>query len=64
MIAIGNSDDGGLLPIAAARLADGSPLVRAMAVWAARRLADDATFAALAAAQADEPDPAVREEWD
>ena len=63
MIAIGNSGDRALLPVAAARLADGSPLVRAMAVWAARRLADGATIAALAGAQADEPDQAVREEW-
>ena len=64
LIAIGNSADADLLPAATARLDDDSPLVRAMAVWACRRLMDEAAFAALAAERrARERDPAVLAEW-
>jgi epoxyqueuosine reductase len=45
MIAIGNSGDPGLLPAIAERLADASPLVRAMAEWALARLADPVALA-------------------
>ena len=44
LIAIGNSGDRGLIPSARAALADASPLVRAMAVWALSRLCDDDGF--------------------
>ena len=49
---------------AEARLGDGSPLVRAMAVWALGRLTDGESFKrARARHLPDEPDPAVRAEW-
>lgn len=41
LIAAGNSGDASLLPRIIALLDDASPLVRAMAVWAARRLAGE-----------------------
>ena len=64
LIAIGNSGDPGLVPAAEARLADGSPLVRAMAVWALSRLLEPAAFRRLAERHlAAETDPLVREEW-
>ncbi|HXQ52911.1 MAG TPA: tRNA epoxyqueuosine(34) reductase QueG [Stellaceae bacterium] len=64
LIAIGNSGARHLLPAAAARLDDKSPLVRAMAVWAVRRLADDAEVEALGARhRAGETDADVRAEW-
>jgi len=44
LIAIGNSGDAGYLPHIRARLGDASPLVRAMAIWALRQLADAETF--------------------
>jgi epoxyqueuosine reductase len=40
MIALGNSGEPGLAASASARLGDGSPLVRGMAVWACGRLLD------------------------
>ena len=43
LIAAGNSGDATLLPAITPLLADASPLVRAMAVWALHQLADDAT---------------------
>jgi epoxyqueuosine reductase len=65
LIAIGNSAAPGLLGAAVARLEDGSPLVRAMAVWAVRRLAAPHEAEALAARfRAGETDPDVRAEWD
>jgi len=64
LIAIGNSGDSDLLPVAVDLLTDESPLVRAMAVWAVGRLADRATFAALADRHHDEPDNDVRSEWE
>jgi epoxyqueuosine reductase len=64
LIAIGNSGAPALAEIAEARLADGSPLVRAMAVWALGRLLAPAAFARLAAQHAPgEPDDAVAAEW-
>ena len=64
LIAIGNSGDAGLASLAAARLRDASPLVRAMAVWALGRLADNAALARWReTALPDETDAEVRAEW-
>ncbi|MBM3572039.1 MAG: tRNA epoxyqueuosine(34) reductase QueG, partial [Alphaproteobacteria bacterium] len=64
LIAIGNSGHARLAPAAQRCLGDGSPLVRAMAVWALRQLLDDLRFSAL---QSDylktETDSAVIAEW-
>jgi epoxyqueuosine reductase len=62
LIAAGNSRDAALVSLVEARLGDGSPLVRAMAVWALARLAPQ-RFRALRAAHGNDPDPAVRSEW-
>ncbi len=62
LIAAGNSGDAALVPLVEARLADDSPLVRAMAVWALSRLTPQ-HFRALRALHANDPDPAVRSEW-
>jgi epoxyqueuosine reductase len=65
LIAIGNSAEPALLPAVRERLADPSPLVRAMAVWALRRLAaPDEVAAARAAHRPIEEDAAVLAEWD
>jgi epoxyqueuosine reductase len=64
LIAIGNSGDPALAPHAERLLADGSPLVRAMAVWACGCLLPADAFVALRAHLAPgEDDPAVRQEW-
>ena len=64
LIVLGNSGDAGLAAVVGGRLADPSPLVRAMAVWALSRLLDNAEFTALSEAHLDgEPDPDVRAEW-
>jgi epoxyqueuosine reductase len=64
LIAIGNSGDGALAEVAEERLADPSPLVRAMAVWALGRLLGHDAFAQLRAWHgSSEPDEAVRHEW-
>ncbi len=63
LIAIGNSADSSLAPVAETLASDASPLVRAMAAWALKRLLPAEGFATLAAAHADEPDEAVRAEW-
>jgi epoxyqueuosine reductase len=64
LIAIGNSKDPALIPAAAAQLDDKSPLVRAMAVWALRRLADRASFTAWRERHCPgEGDAQVRAEW-
>jgi len=64
LIAIGNSGEAALAPAAERHLADTSPLVRAMAVWALSRLLDGAAFEALRQEYAaDESDVAVRAEW-
>ena len=63
LIAAANSGEKALLPQVEALLADASPLVRAMAVWALSELAP-ARFHALRAAHARaEADPAVAAEW-
>lgn len=61
LVAIGNSGDAGLAPAAGRLLADPSPLVRGMAVWALRRLLGAA--AVMEHRPADEPDAEVRAEW-
>jgi epoxyqueuosine reductase len=64
LIAIGNSAEVALAAVAEERLADPSPLVRAMAVWALARLLDPQAFGRLAARhRADESDPDVAAEW-
>jgi epoxyqueuosine reductase len=64
LIAIGNSGALGLAARAEALLADPSPLVRAMAVWALGELLDGAAFAALRERHlSNEPDPEVCAEW-
>ncbi len=64
LIAIGNCGDAAVWPAARRLLADPSPLVRAMAVWASARLAPPADHDALRARFAPaERDPAVLEEW-
>ena len=64
LIAIGNSGDVVLGDSAKALLADPSPLVRAMAVWALARLLPASAFADLRTERAGaESDPDVREEW-
>ncbi|MEE8223156.1 MAG: tRNA epoxyqueuosine(34) reductase QueG [Alphaproteobacteria bacterium] len=65
LIAIGNSGTPGLVPSARDLLADPSPLVRGMAVWALRLLLDGAAFEALKARHRDrELDADVVAEWD
>ncbi len=64
LIAIGNSAAPDLLPALRPHLADPSPLVRAMAVWALSRLAPPEAFRQDAATfRPGESDPAVQEEW-
>ena len=65
LIAIGNSGDTRLAPRAVALLVHPSPLVRAMAVWAGRRLVGaEALVAASPGRRATETDPDVLAEWD
>jgi epoxyqueuosine reductase len=65
LVAIGNSGEPRLAPLAAARLAHDSPLVRGMAVWALGRLLPRQEFATLAArTSACEEHPDVRAEWE
>ena len=63
LLAIGNSRDVSLAPLAKARLAHESPLVRGMAVWALKRLLPPDEFATLAE-ENNEPDPEVQVEWE
>lgn len=64
LIAIGNSGEASLAGEAMACLDDASPLVRAMAVWAASRLSPSDEFEGLAARHRPcETDPAVLGEW-
>ena len=63
-IAMGNSGDGALVAPAADLLDDPSELVRAMAVWALRRLMDPQSFNALKERREPrEDDAGVRREW-
>ena len=61
LIAIGNSGDPRLVPAAHARLADRSPLIRGMAVWALARLPGGRAL--LAAGPGGEDDADVLAEW-
>jgi epoxyqueuosine reductase len=64
LIAIGNSGDSALVPVVRSRLADGSALVRGMAVWALSQLLPPAEFEALGATlAAAETDTDVAAEW-
>jgi epoxyqueuosine reductase len=64
LIAVGNSRDPSLIPRVESLLADASPLVRAMAVWAMRRLTGDDVGDRLRHRYlAREADTDVRAEW-
>ena len=63
LIAIGNSGDAKLVPNVEELLSDPSPLVRAMAVWALRRLAPEHAKARAASGVKTETDAGVLEEW-
>jgi epoxyqueuosine reductase len=64
LIAIGNSADPASAPAAEQLLEDGSPLVRAMAVWALAQLIDATLFEHLRARHLPkETDPEVAAEW-
>lgn len=64
LVAIGNAGDPALGEAARALADDPSPLVRAMAAWALRRLLPADEFAALARSRAScETDAAVAAEW-
>jgi epoxyqueuosine reductase len=63
LIAAGNSADASLVPQVEALLADGAPVVRAMAVWALDRLAPERAISAKGGRLAGEADPGVRAEW-
>ena len=64
LIAAGNSGDTSLCSPVEALLTDPSPLVRAMAVWAFKKLADPKSFATSYRQFAnDEADACVRHEW-
>jgi epoxyqueuosine reductase len=62
LVAIGNSGDPALVAAAEERLADSSPLVRGMAVWALSRLDPGRLAARREALLECEPDPDVRAE--
>ncbi|MDP7164503.1 MAG: tRNA epoxyqueuosine(34) reductase QueG [Alphaproteobacteria bacterium] len=65
LIGLGNAGDASVMPLVESLLDDPSPLIRAMAVWAARRLLDGAAFAGLRDSRAAvESDGAVRAEWE
>jgi epoxyqueuosine reductase len=64
LIAVGNSGDETLAPLAEARLRDADPLVRGAAVWAVRRLVQPEKSKQLALDfLARESDTSVRMEW-
>lgn len=64
LIASGNSNDHSLLPYVEPLLGDRSPLVRAMAIWAARRLANAAELQSLRKRyEGGESDLEVAAEW-
>ena len=64
LIAVGNSGDPALIPLAEARLADPEPLIRGAAVWAVKRLVAKERADALALAfLPDEGDISVQAEW-
>ena len=63
LIAMGNSGDKALVSRVRNLLDDGSPLVRAMAVWALGQLDPDAYATEKSARLGAETDDAVRQEW-
>jgi epoxyqueuosine reductase len=63
LIAIGNSAEPAFIGLVEERLADPSPLVRAMAVWALRRLSGRDAMAAYTQQRQAERDPAIIAEW-
>jgi epoxyqueuosine reductase len=63
LIAAGNAADASLVPHVEALTGDPSPLVRAMAAWALRRLDPKRADTVRASRLATETDPAVRTEW-
>jgi epoxyqueuosine reductase len=64
LIALGNSGDAALAPLAEARLGDPDPLIRGAAVWAVRRLVPTQKASHLALDfLAREADTTVRSEW-
>jgi epoxyqueuosine reductase len=63
LIAAGNSGDAALLPRVERLLADPSPLVRAMAVWALSQLAPDCFRTLAPSRRAAEADRDVANEW-
>jgi epoxyqueuosine reductase len=63
LIAAGNSGDETLVKLVEARIEDRSPLVRAMAAWALKRLAPQRFRALRGTCGSTEPDQAVRSEW-
>lgn len=64
LIAAGNSKNAGLLPLIQPLLSDASPLVRAAAIWAFRRLAPAAEIAKIRALhEPHETDADVAAEW-
>jgi epoxyqueuosine reductase len=64
LIALGNSGEAAQCPLVESLLDDSSPLVRAMAVWALARLADETAFArARDRHLPNEADSYVRSEW-
>ncbi len=65
LIGVGNSGDDDAVSKVTPLLADPSPLVRAMAVWALTRLATGTTFLEMRAThRPKEPDTDVQAEWD
>jgi epoxyqueuosine reductase len=65
LVAIGNSGEAELAPVAEGLLDDPSPLVRGMAAWALGRLLPSGRLATLREQRvASEQDPQVRAEWE
>ena len=64
LVAAGNSGDPTLAKLVTTHLGSDSPLVRGMAVWAARQLVDEKSYRTLELTHmVDERDPMVRAEW-
>lgn len=63
LVAAGNSGDIAHLPAIHRLMSHQSPLVRGMAVWALRQLADEDVAPMRERAIATEPDPEVKAEW-
>ncbi|MES1990322.1 MAG: tRNA epoxyqueuosine(34) reductase QueG [Pseudomonadota bacterium] len=63
LIALGNSGDTSVVPLIIEKLADPSPLIRAMAVWALNELAPADARARRDTALSSEEDECVQSEW-